>query len=275
MSYNWARTKSRQPVAGLSSRTPAFQPPSFYAAAAGRSYPEPSQTNYQDNAEPTRSHNTNGTSIMYPTAEGDPEDEVSETRRKRASSLSRTFSRATPKTPREKEGRSHERKKSQMVEIPFLEAQLLPSLRDTIQRMTHPPRPAHQGEDAPASQDYHHSRTYEEQSTTDALLVLNGSRTGRSPVISPGYTPVSSLKPPGSRPFASPGLASPSDTAYASPSQIPKSPGRSLRSAKSLASPAEPSPRLSPAVASVSPCNVSLQNNHISYGNPELKVEVT
>lgn len=265
MSYNWARTKSRQPVAGPSSRTPVFQPPSFYAAAAGRSYPEPPQTNYQDNAEPTRSHNSNGTSIMYPTAGGDPEDEVGETRRKQASSLSRTFSRATPKTPREKEDRSHERKKSQMGEIPFLETQLLPSLRDTIQRMTHPPRPAHQGEDAPLSQDYSHSRTHQEQHPTDALLVLNGSRIGRSPVISPGYTPVSSLKPPGSRSFASPSLASPSDTTYASSSQIPKSPGRSLRSAKGLASPAEPSPRLSPAVPYVSSCNILHQRNLISY----------
>ena len=55
---------------------------------------------------------------------------------RRSNSLSKVLS---PDERRAKDIEGHGRRRSQLADIPLLEAQLLPSLRDTIDRMTHPP----------------------------------------------------------------------------------------------------------------------------------------
>ncbi|KAI0085248.1 hypothetical protein BDY19DRAFT_454878 [Irpex rosettiformis] len=136
------------PVSSNSSRVPSFKPPSFYAAAAGLKY-SPNVDSQTRLAEAnTSAHNTvdlTGAPLSYPTGDGEQHD-LGVVERSRSNSFSRSFSRNPPKQQQQQRqdqsSAAQSRRKSQMAEIPFLETQLLPSLRDTIDRMTHPPRSA-------------------------------------------------------------------------------------------------------------------------------------
>ncbi|KAH8105272.1 hypothetical protein BXZ70DRAFT_514961 [Cristinia sonorae] len=152
------RSKSRSPAVGntpiqatsqaFPSRTPTFQPPSFYAAAANY---EPSYTKRIDDQNYSNSYPV---PLSYPTQQpqysaesaqvGGTVRDASGATRNRSSSLSRSLSRAKGgHSDKDKgDGRDAEQARySQFVDLPLLETQLLPSLRDTIDRMTHPQLP--------------------------------------------------------------------------------------------------------------------------------------
>lgn len=137
------------------SRTPTFQPPSYYAAAAaGLPIPTPStQVSRSEESSYHSSHSPYGVPLSYPTqptagradhandlAGGSSNGSAS---RSRSSSISRTLHRAKSgrgekEKSEVKEKGSENARASQFVDLPLLETQLLPSLRDTIDRMTHP-----------------------------------------------------------------------------------------------------------------------------------------
>ena len=147
--YSRSPGPSKSP--NIPSKTPTFQPPSFYAAAAN--IPYPSSTPLPSSQAGYTSPNI---AITYPTqtlvnayegaVDRDNSDQHSQSQRnqrKRASSISRSLARAIPRS--QKQDRDEEtvsNRKSQLADIPLIEAALLPSLRDTIDRMTHPPLPA-------------------------------------------------------------------------------------------------------------------------------------
>ena len=211
MSQKWSnsRSGSRPTGAGLgfSPRVPTFQPPSYYAAAAGLSpRADLSQPKEQHPEEPLHAYNPlSGGPLSYPTANADVDDpRTSEptpsNHRKR--SLSRSFSRAIPKSHKDQDARPREgSSRRQMAEIPFLETQLLPSLRDTIDKMTHPPtRAAAQDGDERRQEDSENSDgsavTHENKAR---ILVVSAqeSRASRSPVVAPGYVPTHASTPRG------------------------------------------------------------------------------
>ena len=154
---------SKSPIS--SSQVPSFQPPSFYAAAAGIPY-LPKSNSSSSTAEERREigHSSGSQTVMtpmvpisYPTQAGmqdvspnivpvEPKDphlsrSGSTSSSRKSISLTRSLSRALPRYNRgDKEKQANGKRKSQLVDIPFLETQLLPSLRDTIDRMTQPPR---------------------------------------------------------------------------------------------------------------------------------------
>lgn len=157
------KTYSRSPGPSKSplspAQTPTFQPPSFYAAAANMPYPLNTPLPYR--REEYKSPNI---PITYPTQTmvngneyggdmdptGNHHDQNLQGPRKRASSISRSLARAIPRSGRpEREEESNTNRKSQLNDIPLLETQLLPSLRDTIDRMTHPHLPANVANNEP------------------------------------------------------------------------------------------------------------------------------
>lgn len=254
-----------QPVPDVvpsSSRTPTFHPPSYYAAAAGLEYP-PTTTPHGEHTEARSSpYNTApGMPLSYPT--GDVGEDESVGRRGRTNSFSRPFSKAPPKQPRrEKTAGSQEKRKSQMAEIPFLETQLLPSLRDTIDRMTHPPRVADDDRTTPTSMfDDHTAHTLEasknyrtgtssriERQNTRSPLIFSppsqalaaslrtySASNPSSPMISGGLKPSSKLS---SSNRSTPRLDN--DDPVASPSRLP------IRNASSIRAEAELSAHRSP-----------------------------
>jgi hypothetical protein len=221
---------------GFSSRVPKFQPPSYYAAAAGlpvspraesssttTSIASPSKLNHStksqerpEDFQPTH-YPPDGTPLSYPTTVADAPDAFQEQAPARKRSLSRPLSRAKP---RGHGNREHgitigQKGGKQMAEIPFLETQLLPSLRDTIDRMTHPPT---------QHVEEHPNKQHEEDSGHMARLVVSqdkDTRSTRSPILSSGYTTTSSGLHPRSIPNT-PALA----TAPSSP-HIPYTPNLS------------------------------------------------
>ena len=177
------------PVSSNQSRLPSFKPPSFYAAAAGLKY----SPNVDSHARPSELSSTahdvidlTVAPLSYPTGDGEQQDTGA--RRNRSNSFSRPFSRTLPKQQRQdSSSATQSRRKSQMAEIPFLETQLLPSLRDTIDRMTHPPRSGETEDatlkphtDAPSHKD---SRNY-----TSRPLDSHGGHRGPASLPSSPYT---------------------------------------------------------------------------------------
>lgn len=162
------RSQSRSPAVGtpllatpnsFGSRTPTFQPPSYYAAAAGIPPKASSSEKNKNSEDKRRSNGSNpyGVPLSYPTQSetknGGGRDqrvgvgysvpgEGSSSSRDRSLSLSRSLSRG--KSGRGERDKGDEKadptrsRANQFVNLPMLETQLLPSLRDTIDRMTHP-----------------------------------------------------------------------------------------------------------------------------------------
>ncbi len=227
-----------------------------------------------------------GIPLSLPTGEpgSDHAEEASSSRRRsRSHSFSRTFGRAIPGNGNKgKEKSRHERTKSQLADIPFLETQLLPSLRDTIDRMTHPPKPQaiQEGHETHAHDDIH---DFVDRDHGHAAAVLSQHDTNRTPVQSSAYTPVYSSSvygyrsPAASAPLDSqiskvttvisttPRLERPSPSVFSSKNStaprsvlksalrppmasspaspsVPASPGKSLRSVKSMMSTSQLTP---------------------------------
>ena len=129
-----------------SSSTPkGFHPPSYYAAAAGLKHPHPD--NDKSAETPIRPATTADQSLAdfdhsfvpgppMPTAQLPTSSSASSTEPSlvsRMSFLNRRLSKANGTS-----GKSSKRK-SQLADLPLVEAQLVPSLRDTIDRMTNTP----------------------------------------------------------------------------------------------------------------------------------------
>ncbi|KAI0643265.1 hypothetical protein C8Q79DRAFT_168414 [Trametes meyenii] len=212
-----ARSKSRSPAPGsvgsfspaLTSRPPAFLPPSHYAAAAGIPYPGDIQGNLnQDYTTPVYYHSTNSP-VSYSTR---PERDVSYSQTGETSTHLGGSANQTSKLTN--------KRKSQLGDIPLLETQLLPSLRDTVDRMTQLPKPPM---DSGASSEM---KTGQSQQSLSSRM----PRSTPDPTIprmrsQPSPVPKSSLKSPGRRAANS----SPSQAALRSPYPM----GKSLRTPRS------------------------------------------
>lgn len=150
-----SRSKPRSPVinsllpSSLSSpRTPTFYPPSHYAAAAGLSYPPLPRADIGSDSRQLRDSGGDFQPAEQDTSETSSMDSTHATsshlgavsrflqRSPSRSSLCRSNSKGS-KSDKEKDDKS--KRQSQLGDIPSLEAQLLPSLNDTVSRMTHPP----------------------------------------------------------------------------------------------------------------------------------------
>lgn len=189
-----------------SSRVPSFKPPSFYAAAAGLKY-SPNVDSHMASELNTAAHDRNDlTSSVrsYPT--GDNGHQEIPAGRSRSNSFSRPFSRAPPKQQRQDQSStSQSRRRSQMAEIPLLETQLLPSLRDTIDRMTHPPQNA-QAEDA-RSHPYNENPSFRENFKGKSRPVdVHVDRSGASSIPP---SPYASASPSFAQKYQSPSTVSP------------------------------------------------------------------
>jgi len=128
-----------------SSAPKGFHPPSYYAAAAGLTHPHPDD---DKPAEATVRHaTTSGQSSAgfddslvpahMPTAQLPTSSSASSTEPSlvsRISFLNRRLSKAGGVS-----SKSLSKRKSQLADLPLVEAQLVPSLRDTIDRMTNSP----------------------------------------------------------------------------------------------------------------------------------------
>lgn len=115
---NTSRSESRSPAPPSPSPRPlAFLPPSHYAAAGGLSLPERNQSSSLSDGNLLNSPPFQSQDTYMPVSSN-----------KHASS---SFS-ISGETGRQ-------RRESQIQNLPFLETQLLPSLRDTIDKMTRPP----------------------------------------------------------------------------------------------------------------------------------------
>lgn len=146
------KNSSRSPGAGISSAsyfqsssTPkGFHPPSYYAAAAGLTHPHPDDDKSADTE--VRRTTTADRSLTDPddsfvpapmsTAQLPTSSSASSTEPSlvsRMSFLNKRLSKANGMT-----GKSSKRK-SQLADLPLVEAQLVPSLRDTVDRMTNSP----------------------------------------------------------------------------------------------------------------------------------------
>ncbi|GJE93613.1 hypothetical protein PsYK624_097730 [Phanerochaete sordida] len=243
---------------GFLSRLPTFQPPSYYAAAAGLSPRTDSSTSKESHPEETtHAYNApSGGPLSYPTADADAED-TGEPRRKR--SLSRSLSRAMPGHHKEADARPREgSSRRQLAEIPLLETQLLPSLRDTIDRMTHPPGRTAQQDDGTRRRDDTESSDSVAAREEKARLVVSPqeSRASRSPVVASGYVPTHASS---SRGYASSNPATPAISNIPSPrvlgtpslnanrSDIPLSPRAASKIPASPRIPTKSSLRLAPS----------------------------
>ncbi|TFY57563.1 hypothetical protein EVJ58_g6946, partial [Rhodofomes roseus] len=161
------KTKSPAPNAAqftAASRTPVFLPPSHYAAAAGLDYEtiarsraddispgqpqQPGDSAFQPSFNPS-------SPLAYPT-----QTEVAESQTRASPALHHSgfnrVSRFIARSPslgkaaaarratkaEEKAKVEATQRSSRMVDLPLVELQLIPTLRDTIDKMTHPPTPA-------------------------------------------------------------------------------------------------------------------------------------
>jgi len=153
------KNSSRSPGVGISSASyfqsgsnpKGFHPPSYYAAAAGMTHPHPDDDKPADTE--VRRTTTAGRSLTDPddsfvpapptfaptpisTAQLPTSSSASSTEPSlvsRMSFLNKRLSKANGMT-----GKSPKRK-SQLADLPLVEAQLVPSLRDTVDRMTNSP----------------------------------------------------------------------------------------------------------------------------------------
>ena len=179
------------------SRTNACPPPSHYAVAAGVPYLKQIGDAAQDGPS-------------YPSqvpADGAPLVESAESQSSHSSTMGKLMRRVSSKrftiyltrsesrTEKEKDGLDN--RKSQLVDIPLLETQLLPSLRDTVDRMTHPPRPR-----PDLGQPMDTQATPSSQYATSPLLPPTTGIPRFSPAPSP--RPKSVLKSPARRNAAAP-----------------------------------------------------------------------
>ncbi|KAF8476403.1 hypothetical protein DFH94DRAFT_110708 [Russula ochroleuca] len=147
------KNSSRPPGAGISSAsyfqstsTPkGFHPPSYYAAAAGLTHPHPdddrsaeAEIRHATMADrPFAEPNDSFVPASVPTTQLPTSSSASSTEPSlvsRMSFLNRRLSKVNGMN-----SKSSSKRKSQLADLPLVEAQLVPSLRDTIDRMTNSP----------------------------------------------------------------------------------------------------------------------------------------
>jgi hypothetical protein len=267
------KTSSRSP--GISSAsyfqstsTPkGFHPPSYYAAAAGLIYSHP----HDDKPSETPSHRTITTDMPLtdiddtfvpapiPTAQQLPvSSSASSTEPSlvfRMSFLNRRLSKGNGLGRK-----SSSKRKSQLVDLPLIEAQLVPSLRDTIDRMTNSPNSQTQSPSVvshPLSQQSPHDfLPLSSQHPLNPSTLPAGQHRQTSP-FKPAHSPPSStprfsnvlessripthvpavkakpsLKPAIKNAVASSSMPNPGQGSQPSPTKA--SPSRSLRSVKAM-----------------------------------------
>lgn len=154
-----------------SSAPKGFHPPSYYAAAAGLTHPHP----YDDRPAEATIHNTTtsdqspaefNNSLVpahMPTAQLPTSSSASSTEPSlvsRMSFLNRRLSKASGVS-----GKSLSKRRSQLADLPLVEAQLVPSLRDTIDRMTNSPNTPNSQAQTPVISPY----TTSQQNSHDPL----------------------------------------------------------------------------------------------------------
>ncbi|KAI0764172.1 hypothetical protein BD413DRAFT_680504 [Trametes elegans] len=199
-----SRSKSRSPAPSSpanftlssSTRPPNFLPPSHYAAAAGLLYQHDTHLlagQVHESSDMYASHHTEPTPeepSSVGLAEGPSHVGAMGRLMSRASSKRTTMSWARAECKEDKEQR--DQRKSQLADIPLLEAHLLPSLRDTVDRMTQPPK---QSIETSESGDSRPSLSRIPRSTPEppATTQIPRFRTQPSPV------PKSALKSPARR----------------------------------------------------------------------------
>ncbi|KAH0835580.1 hypothetical protein J3R83DRAFT_9305 [Lanmaoa asiatica] len=115
-----SRVKSRSPAPLRTPTTPSqFFPPSYFAAAAGVPYPR----NRDDNGALTQPSTPNHQDRLY----------------QEAYPFSSNASYLVTECPPHTSNPSRTRRKSQLGDLVLMESQLLPTLSDTVERMTRPP----------------------------------------------------------------------------------------------------------------------------------------
>lgn len=142
---NTSRNRSRSPAPPTASQLtstspPPFQPPSFYAAAGGYTIPPANNRHtmgYDRSGVPTTMNEPENAFMPITYLAGDNSDSESSFEFKHVSETRPSLDRKPSKASIELAPR--QRRLSQMANLPQVEAQLLPSLRDTINRMTRPP----------------------------------------------------------------------------------------------------------------------------------------
>lgn len=173
------RSKSRSPAPNTltsssftlpPSRPPAFLPPSHYAAAAGLSYPALTHDS-RDKGSRWRHDSPGSQAVSDPHTSKSPVVRLPDTVQPQSSQIdspvttttpsashlnrvSRLISRSPSRTAsislrrsgskngkHEKSQGQEDNRKSELYDIPLLEMQLIPTLKDTVERMTHPPKP--------------------------------------------------------------------------------------------------------------------------------------
>src|SRR5260221_5998745 len=129
-----------------SSSTPkGFLPPSYYAAAAGLTHPHPDDDKPAEAAirhattsnQPPVEFDDSLVHAHMPTAQLPTSSSASSTEPSLVSRMS-FLNRRLPKASGVS-SKSPPKRKSQLADLPLVEAQLVPSLRDTIDRMTNSP----------------------------------------------------------------------------------------------------------------------------------------
>ncbi|KAF8882991.1 hypothetical protein BD779DRAFT_1802132 [Infundibulicybe gibba] len=151
-------TRSPIPPSALKSGSSPrpFLPPSHYAAAGGLSYPR--ERDYLDTGKTMgdfvtefSSNTRSNLGVSVPTSY--PQDfAASDSSLEFRPDSDKHFRRAKSVSQR---APSRENRQSQMAGLPMLEAQLLPSLRDTIDRMTRPPSRVSSGPSARSTPSLH------------------------------------------------------------------------------------------------------------------------
>jgi hypothetical protein len=280
-----------------SSSTPkGFLPPSYYAAAAGLTHPHPDDDNLKP-AEAATRHATTADqppvefddSLVHahmPTAQLPTSSSASSTEPSlvsRMSFLNRRLSKASGVS-----SKSLSKRKSQLADLPLVEAQLVPSLRHTIDRMTNSPSTPKSEAQTPAISPY----TTSQQNSHDPFpsssqhppcpstpLGCQHPQTGPvktvppTPTSIPRFTnvlessriptPVAAVKTkPNLKPALKNVIASTSSNAMQGNQLSPTkaSPSRSLRSVKGILgrkAPQIPSEQAPPDITSVQAGNVS------------------
>jgi hypothetical protein len=275
------KNSSRSPGVGISSTsyfqsgsTPqGFHPPSYYAAAAGLMHPHPeddksAEAEIRRTTTADRSLADPDDSFVpapMPTSQLPTSSSASSTEPgivSRMSFLNKRLSKANGMSTK-----SSSKRKSQFADLPLVEAQLVPSLRDTIDRMTNSPSSPAQPIIFPHSPQHHGplpspSRHPPYPSTPPARPrpQMSPSKTVSTPPTSlqrfPNVlegsripTPVAAAKPkPNLKPALKNPVASTSLWCSGQGSPTRASPSRSLRSVKGIIGrkmpqiPAEPVP---------------------------------
>ncbi|KAL1742145.1 hypothetical protein HDZ31DRAFT_43887 [Schizophyllum fasciatum] len=134
-SYSRSRSKSRSPVppSPQPSSSPRFLPPSHYAAAAGIPYPPPSRAKDDDARSKTRAPLETREHAPPSDVPSESSFEYKPRTESRFSLFARRMSVSSSRPT------DHDTQGADVPDLPMLEAQLLPTLRDTITRMTRPP----------------------------------------------------------------------------------------------------------------------------------------